>query len=69
VLVWGSPTLVQGLMDNDLVDEYVLLYSPIVRANGIRLWRDATAQHDLKIVDSTLLSGGMLAVRMEPARA
>jgi dihydrofolate reductase len=69
VLVWGSPTLVQALMDNDLVDEYVLLYSPIVRANGIRLWRDAAGQHDLKIVESTLLSGGMLAVRMEPARA
>jgi dihydrofolate reductase len=69
VLVWGSPTLVQALMDNDLVDEYVLLYSPIVRANGIRLWRDAAGQHDLKIVESTRLSGGMLAVRMEPARA
>jgi dihydrofolate reductase len=69
VLVWGSPTLVQALMDNDLVDEYVLLYSPIVRASGIRLWRDAEGQHDLKIAESTLLSGGMLAVRMEPARA
>ena len=69
LLVWGSPTLVRGLMEEGLVDDYVLLYSPIVRASGIRLWRDAEGQHDLKIVDSTLLSGGMLAVRIEPARA
>ena len=69
VLVWGSPTLVQALMDNDLVDEYVLLVSPIVRAEGIRLWRAASERRDLRIVESTLLGGGMLALRMEPARA
>ena len=39
VLVWGSPTLVQTLMDEGLVDEYVLLVSPIVRGKGIRLCR------------------------------
>jgi len=69
VLVWGSSTLVQALMDADLVDEYVLLVSPIVRGEGIRLFRDAGEQHDLKITDSTVLGGGMLALRMEPARS
>jgi dihydrofolate reductase len=69
LLVWGSPTLVQTLMDNDLVDEYVLLVSPIVRAEGIRLFPDGGAKRDLRIVESTLLSGGMLALRMTPARA
>jgi dihydrofolate reductase len=69
VLVWGSPSLVQGLMDEGLVDEYVLLVSPIVRGKGIRLFRDAGEQHDLKIVDSTVLGGGMLGLRMTPAGA
>jgi dihydrofolate reductase len=69
VLVWGSPTLVQSLMDAGLVDEYVLLVSPIVRGKGKRLFRDATAQHDLKVVESRLLSGGMVALRMVPAEA
>ena len=68
VLVWGSPTLVQALMDHDLVDEYVLLVSPIVRAKGIRLFRDAGEQHGLRITEATVLSGGMLALRMTPAR-
>jgi dihydrofolate reductase len=67
LLVWGSPSLVQSLMDAGLVDELVLLYSPIVRGKGIRLFRDAGEQHDLRITDSTVLGGGMLALRMTPA--
>ena len=67
LLVWGSPTLVQTLMDHDLVDEYVLLVSPIVRGKGIRLFRDAGEQHDLRITEATVLGGGMLALRMTPA--
>jgi dihydrofolate reductase len=69
LLVWGSPTLVQTLMEHDLVDEYVLLYSPIVRSKGIRLFRADGDQHDLRITEATVLSGGMLALRMTPARA
>jgi dihydrofolate reductase len=67
LLVWGSPSLVQSLMDAALVDEYVLLVSPIVRAKGVRLFGDAREQHDLRITDATLLGGGMLALRMTPA--
>ena len=69
LLVWGSPTLVQALMDHDLVDEYVLLMSPLVRANGIRMFRDGGEQHGLQITEATVLGGGMLALRMTPARS
>jgi dihydrofolate reductase len=69
LLVWGSPTLVQTLMDHGLVDEYVLLVSPLVRGAGIRLFRDAGEQHSLRITEATVLGGGMLALRMTPARA
>ncbi len=65
VLVWGSPTLVQALMDAGLVDEYVLLVSPIVRGKGIRLFGEQP--HDLKITEAKPLSGGMLGLRMTPA--
>jgi dihydrofolate reductase len=67
VLVWGSPTLVQTLMENGLVDDYVLLVSPIVLAKGLRLFRDAGDRHDLRIEEATVLGGGMLALRMTPA--
>jgi dihydrofolate reductase len=68
VLIWGSPTLVRSLMEHDLVDEYVLLVSPIVRGEGIRLFRDGAEQHKLRITEATVLGGGMLALRMEPRR-
>jgi len=63
LLIWGSPTLVQSLLDAGLVDELVLLYSPIVRGEGIRLYRDG-AEHKLRVMDATQLSGGMLGVKL-----
>ena len=45
----------------------MLLVSPIVRAKGIKLFRDAGDQHELRITESTVLGGGMLALRMTPA--
>jgi dihydrofolate reductase len=63
LLIWGSPTLVQSLLDKDLVDELVLLYSPIVRGEGIRLYRDGQ-KHNLRVTEATVLSGGMLALRL-----
>jgi dihydrofolate reductase len=67
LLTWGSPSLVQSLMDADLVDEYVLLVSPIVHGEGIRLFDHAGRRHDLKIAEATVLGGGMLGLRMTPA--
>jgi dihydrofolate reductase len=67
VLVWGSPKLVQGLLDEGLVDELVLLYSPILRGDGIGMYRDGQ-KAKLRVTSSTLLSGGMLGVRLVPDR-
>ncbi len=66
LLVWGSPSLVQSLMAEGLVDEYVLLYSPIVRHQGIRLFSDEARRTSCKSPRPPLLSGGMLALRMSP---
>ena len=67
LLVWGSPTLVRGLMDEGLVDDLVLLYSPIVLGKGKKLFEDPGSRHQLAVDESTRLSGGMLAVRMSAA--
>ena len=66
LLVWGSPTLVRGLMEEGLVDDYVLLYSPIVLGKGKKLFEDTGSRHQLAVDESTRLSGGMLALRMAP---
>ena len=68
LLTWGSPSLVQGMLDEGLVDEFVLLYSPIVLGKGKRLFRE-DARHDMRVTETTQLSGGMLAVRLAADRA
>jgi dihydrofolate reductase len=67
VLVWGSPTLVKTLMDEGLVDEYVLLVSPIVRGHGKKLLPEDGTKRALRITEPRLLQGGMLVLRMTPA--
>jgi dihydrofolate reductase len=69
VLVWGSPTLVKTLMEEDLVDEYVLLVSPIVLGQGKKMLPEDGTRYTLRIVEPRLLGGGMLALRMTPAVA
>ena len=64
LLVWGSPSLVRGLLGEGLVDEMVLLYSPIVRGEGKRMFADAGPRHDLKATEARVLGGGMVALRM-----
>jgi dihydrofolate reductase len=66
LLTWGSPTLVQGMLDEGLVDELVLLYSPIVLGKGKRLFGEGS-RHDMRVTESTRLGGGMLAVRLAAA--
>jgi len=63
LLIWGSPTLVQSLLDAGLIDELVLLYSPIVRGEGIQLYREGQT-HKLRVLDATQLSGGMLGLKL-----
>lgn len=69
MIVWGSPTLVKTLMAEDLVEEYALLVSPIVLGQGKKMLPEDGTQHTLRIVDSRLLDGGMLALRMAPLTA
>jgi dihydrofolate reductase len=67
ITVLGSGDLVQTLMANDLVDQYVLTMYPIVLGGGKRLFRDDKQLRTLKLVDSTPTSTGGLILVYEPA--
>lgn len=66
-LVYGSPTLVQTLIANNMVDSLRLLVYPVVLGEGLRLFHDGTTA-TLKLVENRLLSGGVAAMVYEPVR-
>ncbi len=67
ILVYGSATLVQTLMQHDLVDSYRLLVYPVVLGKGKRLFAEGTTA-TLKLVETRSLSSGVAALIYEPAR-
>jgi len=67
IAVLGSGELVQTLIENDLVDEYLLTVSPIVLGSGKRLFREADQSRSLSLVDSKTTSTGNLMLTYRPA--
>jgi dihydrofolate reductase len=69
ILIPGSPTLVRSLLRDGLLDELSLAIAPIVVGSGMRLFDEMTDQVRFKLVASTALSTGVLAVTYGPASA
>ena len=65
LLVYGSATLVQTLMQHDLVDRYRLLVYPVVVGKGKRLFQEGTPA-TLKLLESQSFSSGVVALVYEP---
>jgi dihydrofolate reductase len=68
ILVFGSATLVESLMDADLVDEYRLLVHPIIMGSGKRAFKDGMATTKLKLGETTTLSCGVMSLCYQRAK-
>ena len=66
VVVHGSPQLVQGLLERDLVDELNLRISPVVVGDGLRLFPEHGPTHDLELVESRALPSGVMIQTYRP---
>jgi dihydrofolate reductase len=67
ITVHGSATLVQTLMQHDLVDRYRLLVYPVVVGKGKRLFKEGIPA-TLKLLESRSFSSGVVALVHEPER-
>jgi len=67
ILVAGSGTLVQTLIEHNLIDEYHLLVYPVVLGSGKRLFKDAS-QTTLKLVDTKAFSSGVVLLSYVPGK-
>jgi dihydrofolate reductase len=67
IVVHGSATLVQTLMQHNLVDSLRLLVYPVVVGKGKRLFQEGSAAK-LKLVKSQAFSSGVVALIYQPAK-
>lgn len=69
LVVHGSPTLVQALIDNELVDEYHLMLFPIVLGQGKKLFQDGRRTTRLQLASSQPVGpDGVVVLTYVPAR-
>jgi dihydrofolate reductase len=66
MVVLGSGRLVDSLIRNDLVDEYVLLIHPLVLGSGRRMFNEGSAA-SLRLVDSKTTTKGVVIATYHPA--
>ncbi len=67
LVIMGSGVLIRSLMAADLIDEYLLMISPLVLGTGRRMFAGGT-QAALRLIDSSTTGKGVLIATYEPAR-
>ena len=59
IVVHGSASLVQDLLENDLVDELRLMVFPVVLGTGKRLWGETSDKKRLKLSGTQTVGDGV----------
>jgi len=64
----GSPSLIVALMQLDLIDEYQLCVHPIILGKGLRLFRNVNESINLNLINTKILSSGVVTLYYEPIK-
>jgi dihydrofolate reductase len=67
VVVHGSAQLVQGLLENDLVDELRLMVFPVVLGDGKRLFGETSGKKPLRLKSTQTVGDGVAILIYERA--
>ena len=69
IVVHGSPTLVQGLLEHDLLDELRLMVYPVVLGKGKRLFGSTTKKKAMRLKSSRVVGDGVEILIYEAVRS
>jgi dihydrofolate reductase len=67
ILMYGSGSLMRALMEEDLVDRWLIWVHPLVLGDGERLFPDATKKTELELVDTTTLGNSIVVLHHKRA--
>ena len=62
MVIWGSLSLAQSLIDDDLIDEYRLVMCPIVLQGGRPLFTDKGKSMNMKLLSATIFDLGAVSL-------
>jgi len=65
IVIFGSPSATQALMQEDLVDEYWLFINPILLGQGIPFFKGLRNNSKLKLKKSHAFSSGVVCLHYE----
>jgi dihydrofolate reductase len=67
IIIFGSPSASQSLLNEGLVDEFWLFVNPIILGHGMPLFKDITGTTKLKFVESKTFACGVIALHYAKA--
>lgn len=68
LIVFGSGKLVNSLMGTGIIDEYVLLFHPLILGSGRRLFADGAEFASLNLVNSKTTESGVVIATYQSAK-
>jgi dihydrofolate reductase len=68
MIIWGSLSLAQSLINDGLIDEYRLVVCPVVLGSGRPLFSDNVTSIDMKLLNATTMDLGAVSLKYIQAR-
>jgi dihydrofolate reductase len=68
IIIYGSASLIQTLMNLGLIDEYQLLLYPLVLGSGKPLFKGLRERQHLKLAQSEVFPSGVMLLQYQPKR-
>jgi dihydrofolate reductase len=68
LLIYGSAAPVRPLLRHQLIDDYRLMFYPLVLGKGKRLFADTGEPRTLKLVETRAFTSGIVVLRYQPAQ-
>jgi dihydrofolate reductase len=67
IIIFGSPSIAQLMMQNDLIDTYWIFVNPTIFGKGIPLFTELKNKIELEFVESKQFANGEFEVRYSRA--